>query len=196
MLHWEGYSKFCLLGGSFDSGAADVLPRLVVECLLGWSWQSFLSTKTQGQKPSTVSMPATAVPHLAFGLFSSHAHYKFHAKSFFLSFCLEAQKQTCSFSLQYILYISMLLLYLPFVFLPYGFLFLKCIQLHFMHLQPTIGDNLMDLKGSMCPRRLSFRKRKSRAQRFVSWVTFVDFRFGLKASLYQRGKERAFCLFI
>lgn len=62
------------------------LPRLVVECLLGWSWHCFC-TKTQGQKPSTVPMPAASVPHLVFGLFSSYARYKFHAKSFF---CLSA----------------------------------------------------------------------------------------------------------
>lgn len=60
------------------------------------------------------------------------------------------------------------------------FCFLKCIQLHFMHLQPTIGDNLTDLKGSMGPHRLSFRKIKSRAQGFISWVTFMDLRFGLR----------------
>lgn len=154
MLHWEGYSKFWLLGGSFDSGAADVLPRLVVECLLGWSWQLFLSTKTQGQKPSTVSMPATAVPHLVFGLFSSHAHYKFHAKSFFSVFLFGGTKA----NLQFFLTIYIIHFHAPTLssicFPALCFLFLKCIQLHFMHLQPTIGDNLMDLKGSMCPRRL------------------------------------------
>lgn len=62
------------------------LARLVVECLLSWSWHCF-STKTQRQKPSIVPMPAAAVPHPIFGLFSSYARYKFHAKSFF---CLSA----------------------------------------------------------------------------------------------------------
>lgn len=71
-------------------------------------------------------------------------------------------------------------------------LFLKCIQLHFMHLQPAIGDNLRDLKGSVCPCRLSFRQRKSRAQCFLSWVTLMDLRFGLRPLCITEERGRYF----